>query len=40
MSERIAARDWQGATALVDGFIAHLRELEIPGAAVAAPART
>ena len=34
MSERVAESYWQGLQTLVDGFIAHLRALEIPSAAV------
>lgn len=30
MSERVAAGDREGARALLDGFLAHLRALEIP----------
>lgn len=37
MSERVAERDWEGLRALVDEFIAQLRELEVPAPA-ASPA--
>jgi len=33
MSERVAENDWDGLQSLVDGFIAHLRALEVPGSA-------
>lgn len=34
MSERVAAGDWDGVRELVDGFMAHLRALEVPGPVV------
>ena len=30
MSERVAARDWDGLRVLVDEFIAHLRAFDVP----------
>jgi len=32
MSERAAARDWEGLTVLVDEFLAHLEALKVPPA--------
>lgn len=37
MSDRAAARDWEGLRELLDGYIAHLRALRVP-LPVAAPA--
>jgi hypothetical protein len=34
MSDRAAARDWEGLKALVDEFIAHLKALQIPAEAL------